>query len=76
MLKVNKKTEVEEVFEEVWDEEPGTVDPIFCGIRYCVIKDILYDAVMNLWLTSMKTMLMSKSKLIISEHVKLKSFER
>ena len=51
MLKVNKKTEVEEVFEEVWDEEPGTVDPIFCEIRYGVIKDILYDAVMNLWLT-------------------------
>ena len=47
------------------------MDPIFCEIRFGVIKDILYDAVMNLWLTSMKTMLMSKSKLIISEHVKL-----
>ena len=67
MLKVNKKAEVEEVFEEVWDEEPSTVDPIFCEIRYGVIRDIFCDAVMNLWLTSMKTMLMSKSKLIISE---------
>ena len=36
---------MEEVFEEVWDEEPGTMDPIFCEIRYGVIKDILYDAV-------------------------------
>ena len=32
------KLEVEEVFEEVWDEKPGTMDPIFCEIRYGVMK--------------------------------------
>ena len=35
------------------------MDPIFCEIRYGVIKDILDDAVMNLWVTRMKPMLMS-----------------
>ena len=73
--KLTRKLEVEEVFDEVWDEEPGTMDPIFWEIR-CYQRYSLRCSSEFMVETWMKTMLMSKSKLIISELVKLKIFEQ